>query len=105
MTATYRPRANSSRRPKSKFDGAKVFIECVSCGAYKVLSGEVDITDEEATRRAHLSGWSIAGAKRAKTTRCGKCRKAGVRHRRFADTDPRYGMFSRGNPLLRPRSV
>ncbi len=99
----YNPKSNSSRRPKSKFEAAKVFLECVSCGAYKVLSAKADISDEEAVRRAHLSGWRIAGHKGAAATRCSRCRAAKRRDRDFAEKDPRYGQYSRRNPLLRPR--
>lgn len=103
--ADYNPRTNSSKRPASKFDAARCFMECVSCGAYKVLSEHSFLTGEEAIRRAHLSGWTVGGAKGAKATRCSRCRAKGRRDRTFADTNPLYGSYSRGNPLMRPGSA
>lgn len=99
------PRPNSNRRPGTKFSYAQTFLECVSCGAYRVLSQLERLSDEEAIARAKAAGWSIAGVGRAKATRCRKCRREGVRHRRFADNDPRYGEASRRNPLLKPRGA
>lgn len=103
----YTERANANRRPRNRFEVARVFIECVSCGAYKVLSATEDIPTEEAVRRARLSGWSVAGAGRHKNTRCRECRRrtrwGGSPKREFAERSLLYGMYSRG--AARPKPI
>lgn len=104
--------ANANRRPRVRTEVARVFAECVTCGAYKVLSQSEDITVKEAVRRAYKSGWQLAGVRGHKNTRCGQCRNyvwgngSSPAYRKFANTDPRYGMYSRvSSPKPIQRSI
>lgn len=113
MAAQYQEHVNSNRRPRTRDEVARLFVECMSCGAYKVISQEEDVPPRVAVRRVHVSEWQLAGTRGHKNTRCRHCRRRvwhgaiGPNNRSFAENDPRYGMYSRGAPNPRPiqRSV
>jgi hypothetical protein len=99
--ADYSKHANANARPRTRAEVARVFTECVTCGAYKVLSATEEISTKEAVRRAYVSGWQLAGVRGHKNTRCGDCRMrvwgngSTKPYLKFANDDPRYGMYSR----------